>query len=102
MGKLTTLQPRVQGLEPRRQPWQKGALAAQRLTGRALMVRNQRIKERDSFKCAACGRIGDAMDVDHVIPLSAGGRDNDENLQLLCRGAGLCHDQKTLADRHSG
>lgn len=102
MSRLQSVKPIVAPLGGFRQAWQKTALAPQRLSGRALMERNQRIKERDGFKCAACGRIGEAMDVDHKVPLSKGGHDSDANLQLLCRGAGLCHDQKTLADRKAG
>ena len=49
-------------------------------------------------KCARCGlyfRDGDLPEVDHRIPLSAGGRDEYANRQLLHR---QCHDQKTAGD----
>ncbi len=49
-------------------------------------------------KCARCGlyfRDGDLPEVDHRIPLSAGGRDEYANRQLLHRH---CHDQKTARD----
>jgi RNA-directed DNA polymerase len=49
-------------------------------------------------KCARCGlyfRDGDLLEVDHVIPLSAGGRDGYSNWQLVHRH---CHDQKTAGD----
>lgn len=36
------------------------------------------------------------MEVDHVIPLSSGGKDAFHNLQLLHRH---CHDRKTAEDR---
>ncbi|MEV7213245.1 HNH endonuclease signature motif containing protein [Kitasatospora cineracea] len=34
----------------------------------------------------------DAVEVDHVVPLSAGGEDIDSNTQVLCA---LCHVLKT-------
>lgn len=36
--------------------------------------------------CAHCGTIhqGDALQVDHIVALADGGRDIDDNLQLLC------------------
>jgi RNA-directed DNA polymerase len=49
-------------------------------------------------KCARCGlyfRDGDLPEVDHRIPLSAGGRDEYANRQLLHRHR---HDQKTAMD----
>ena len=48
--------------------------------------------------CAKCKRkLGprDRWDLDHVISLSSGGSDDDENLQVLCE---WCHDGKTPGD----
>jgi len=84
--------------EPSR-PWQKSALTPKRITGRALQARNERIKERDGWTCQACGRISDNLEVDHITPVSRGGTDDDSNLQSLCAGKGLCHEQKTLRER---
>ena len=38
-------------------------------------------------KCALCGRGADevVLEVDHIVPRSRGGTDNQENLQVLCR-----------------
>jgi len=36
-------------------------------------------------KCAACGSAGERLELDHIIPLSRGGSNEDENVQLLCR-----------------
>lgn len=41
--------------------------------------------------CATCGAT--ATDVDHVVPRSVGGSDDEENLQGLCKA---CHSRKTL------
>lgn len=40
--------------------------------------------ERDDFRCQACGTRRD-LTVDHIIPRVAGGSNETENLQTLCR-----------------
>ncbi|MDH6107235.1 HNH endonuclease, partial [Anabaenopsis tanganyikae CS-531] len=53
---------------------------------------------RQKGKCPECGhyfRDGDVMEVDHILPLSKGGKDEYKNLQLLHRH---CHDKKTASD----
>lgn len=48
--------------------------------------------------CVGCKRKlypGDDFEIDHVIALSKGGTDQDDNLQLLCSG---CHIIKTGGD----
>ncbi len=85
-------------------PWQKGPTAAKRVTGRALQARNARIKLRDRHTCAACGRVSLDHDVDHRIPLTQGGSEADDNLQLLCsgkdqKGNDRCHNRKSQTER---
>jgi len=49
-------------------------------------------------RCASCGlyfRLGDVLEIDHIIPERLGGDDRLTNLQLLHRH---CHDQKTAHD----
>lgn len=43
-----------------------------------------RIYERDDMTCQSC-RSGDDITLDHVIPISKGGTNDDSNLQVLCR-----------------
>lgn len=54
--------------------------------------------ERDNWLCVPCGkqgRVTEAQEVDHVIPLAKGGTDAPENLQAICIP---CHRAKTLAE----
>ena len=56
------------------------------------------VLRRDRYLCVAClaaGRPTPATQVDHVIPLSAGGTDAMDNLQSLCDA---CHEAKTRRD----
>lgn len=46
------------------------------------------ILNRDGFKCRLCGRSSAAdgvkLEVDHIVPVYAGGNDESTNLQTLC------------------
>jgi retron-type reverse transcriptase len=53
---------------------------------------------RQKGLCPFCGltfREDDVLDLDHIVPLAHGGRDESSNQQLLHRH---CHDQKTARD----
>lgn len=48
--------------------------------------------------CAHClrdGRYTAATEVDHIVPLSHGGKHAESNLQALCKS---CHSKKTMQD----
>lgn len=49
------------------------------------------LRERDGDRCNHCHSYTAAITIDHIIPLSKGGTNKFENLQLLCRD---CHDAK--------
>jgi len=54
--------------------------------------------KRQKGKCPHCEssfKTGDLMEVDHKEPLSKGGKNTYDNLQLLHRH---CHDKKTAQD----
>lgn len=45
----------------------------------------QRVIERDEGICGICGcyvRAGEALDIDHILPLARGGTDDFDNLQV--------------------
>lgn len=49
-----------------------------------------RILQRDNFKCTNCGRSPATdprvfLEVDHYVPVSKGGADEDSNYRTLCR-----------------
>jgi hypothetical protein len=50
-----------------------------------------KILERDGFTCRYCGRKGveAALQVDHVVPVSAGGTDDEDNLVAACTDCNL-------------
>lgn len=112
--RLSTLKPRLQTLDPadrlrplrdcrpRKGPFANSATADQRLRGRALQARNEKIKTRDGWRCKSCGRITDQLEVDHIVPLAHGGTEDDSNLQALCAGRGGCHERKSRRDARGG
>ena len=71
--------------------------ATPRLRGRKLQSRNARLYRRDPLcgPCLADGKITEAVEWDHVVPLSLGGREHESNLQGLCPRH---HDAKSIAE----
>jgi 5-methylcytosine-specific restriction enzyme A len=53
------------------------------------------VLERDCYQCRSCGQAQAPLEIDHIIPLAKGGRNDISNLQTLCQ---LCNRQK--GDRH--
>lgn len=45
-----------------------------------------RIMVRDGFTCQLCKRLCDpsGIEIDHIVPLSKGGTDADDNLRTCC------------------
>ena len=64
-----------------------------RIRGRALQERNRRFQSEHPM-CQLC-RIRVGIEVDHVLPLWAGGLDEASNLQNLCVD---CHKKKTASE----
>ena len=73
---------------------------SKRIRGRALQERRARWFHHSPL-CMHCldavpPRISLAVELDHVISLEVGGRDDESNLQGLCW---QCHQDKTAKDR---
>ena len=47
------------------------------------------------IQCLARGRCVPAEEVDHIVPLKAGGTNDRSNLQALCKA---CHSAKTMRE----
>jgi 5-methylcytosine-specific restriction protein A len=100
------MSPRLKTLKPRLQA-AGGRIATltpvrpdtvQRKRGWAGVQDRNRIRERDCGLCQECkrqGRVSVGRDVDHIVPLWAGGSDEDSNKETLCCD---CHDAKTARE----
>lgn len=57
-----------------------------------------RVLVRDAFRCTDCGMVVSDREAhaDHVVPLEAGGSDDEAN--IVCRCV-RCHGRKTLAEQ---
>ena len=76
--------------------------ATARIRGRARQDARLRIWLRDGPYCAGCGELIDItpgttrpFELDHTVPLWAGGQDNDANRKCLCLE---CHAAKTARE----
>ena len=61
--------------------------------------RRERILARDRGICQPCLKLGNlhrGSEVDHIVPKSKGGTDDDSNLQTICREA---HKAKTVTEQ---
>lgn len=56
-----------------------------------------RIMERDGFQCVVCG-AQTKLTMDHIVPQSAGGGNEDDNLQTLCRPCNTSKGKKPMAE----
>ena len=59
-------------------------------------IDKEAIAEKCGNKCCACGKKGVPFQIDHIVPLAAGGDNSNDNLQLLCKP---CHYEKTKIER---
>lgn len=57
----------------------------------------RKVASDQRWLCADCAILLDwAFEVDHIVPLFAGGADAMDNLQALC---GRCHNRKSIEER---
>ena len=71
------------------------------LQGECIDMNYKKIKEelikKNGNKCSICGRKFDEFEhptIDHIFPISLGGKDNIENLQLTCN---ICNIKKVIS-----
>lgn len=98
--KLTDLPVSMANL-PRIRTARNGSLT-KRTRGERWMKVRKAIFSRDLVLCQSClaaGRYSVAEEIDHIIPLSQGGTDDESNLQALCKA---CHKAKTRLERLEG
>lgn len=77
--------------------WANSQPRVQRIRGRRGVERRASWLRKHPLccKCEADGRVKAATDLDHVVPLSKGGADDETNFQSLCSEH---HKAKTAVD----
>jgi hypothetical protein len=74
----TVIKPSLEQRQPKREPIKPS-------------VRFQVFK-RDNYACQMCGASaadGVKLEIDHIIPVSKGGQNDEDNLQVLCRDCNI-------------
>lgn len=56
------------------------------------------VLERDGEHCTYCGSDEGPFHVDHIVPRSRGGTDDEENLTVACQTCNLSKGDKTLEE----
>lgn len=96
--RISTLKPRISAMQTSRVRLVTDRIGATpRTRGRAWMeARAKWLRQHPlCVACLATGRTTAAEEVDHIIPLWCGGRDDDSNFQSLCKP---CHAVKTAEE----
>lgn len=73
--------------EKRRQEYQDCRMANDAEHAKVTRAMRYDVLRRDGFRCVRCGRgreDGVKLHVDHIIPVSRGGKSTMDNLQTLC------------------
>jgi 5-methylcytosine-specific restriction enzyme A len=55
------------------------------------------VLQRDNYQCQSCGKKASEtqLNIDHIIPLAQGGKNDISNLQTLCQNCNLTKSDKT-------
>ena len=91
-GALTSKSRCPQCIAVRRRPRDQQNNAARGGNGWTWQRTRRAVLERDGHHCLACGATGVRLEVDHVVPLAAGGSNHHSNLRTLCIA---CHRSRT-------
>ncbi|OPY88823.1 MAG: HNH endonuclease [Smithella sp. PtaU1.Bin162] len=89
---MKTLKPKLKTLDTRK----GGKIATDRIRGYELQKIRERILLRDDYTCKHCGRVSVDLEIDHIIPLYLGGKEDDNNRQALCNE---CHAIKSAGGK---
>jgi len=98
---MRTLKPSVSLLQ-KRSP--VATVTVERIRGHALQRRNKRFLHHNPL-CVHClqqGTYHAAGECDHMIPLWAGGNDDEANIQGLCHACHLAKSTREIAERMAG
>jgi len=71
-------------------------MLSKRPRGKRLYRLKGRVISEKGIKCRSCGAIDIKNELDHITPLSKGGTNELENLQILCQA---CHKRKTAQQK---
>lgn len=82
-----------------KKPWQGSTRRSRTVSGWEQQRRAKRILLRYDGICHVCGLPG-ADQADHVVPLSQGGEDTEENLRPI--HSTPCHEAKTEREAQAG
>ena len=100
---LARLKTKSNGIKTISKEIKKRTTKSIRITGTTL--KNRRLKMwTQNPHCAMCGVLTDypwGFELDHIIPLCHGGKDTEDNCQILCCDTPFdkgCHSKKTKED----
>jgi len=85
-----------------RDPWRdRDERRPRTMSGWEEQRRARRVKRAHGYRCHVCKKTHDEHDleVDHVIPVTAGGSDDESNLRPICKP---CHKRKTQRESRGG
>ena len=63
-------------------------VAKKKRAGLASGGQRRRVFKRDGNRCVKCGST-ERLEIDHIVPRSRGGGNEESNLQTLCHGCNL-------------
>lgn len=72
-------------------------MSARRANVRAFIITDRDVRRLMSQACAECGDVRN-LHVDHIVPLSRGGRHSVGNLQMLCQPCNLSKNNRLTVE----